>query len=96
MATKSTTSRTTNDAAVRGASSNDRVMKQPITRKDCLRTLLLREGGASLDALQKEFGWQPHTVRAAISGIRKAGDKVLRESGKSGPVYRIVEASAAP
>ena len=60
-----------------------------------MQALLRRKGGASTEALQKEFGWQPHTVRAAISSVRKAGDTVVCDSGKSGSVYRIVNAEPA-
>ncbi len=44
--------------------------------------------GASLEALQQSHGWQPHTVRSAISGLRKAGLEVLRETGTDGTTYR--------
>lgn len=55
-----------------------------------LRQRLERKGGASLKDLQDTFGWQPHTIRAAISGLRKAGHDVQREAGSDGAVYRIV------
>ncbi len=61
------------------------------TKKAQLAALLQRKGGASVGALEKHFGWQPHTIRAAISGLRKAGSTVERSAGKSGAVYRIVE-----
>jgi DNA-binding transcriptional regulator PaaX len=48
-----------------------------------------------LTAPAQEFGWQPHTVRAAISGLRKAGLKVEREAGDTSPVYRIATSKAA-
>lgn len=39
-----------------------------------LETLLLREQGASLAELVAATGWQPHSVRGAISGaLRKRG-----------------------
>ncbi|WP_299851180.1 DUF3489 domain-containing protein [uncultured Roseovarius sp.] len=86
MASKSKQNHATNNATDRNA---------PVTKKQRLQALLRRKGGASLDALQKEFGWQPHTVRAAVSGVRKAGNTVVCVTGKSGSVYRIVATKAA-
>jgi len=76
------------------ARSAEIAQRQTKTRKQRLQELLRRKNGVSLNALQKEFGWQPHTVRAAISGVRKAGSVVICQAGKSGSVYRIVEEQA--
>ena len=35
-------------------------------------------------------GWQAHTVRAALSGLRKAGMTLAREKVDGETVYRIV------
>lgn len=69
--------------------------KAPQSKRVRLRARLEEANGASLAQLEQEFGWQPHTVRAAISGLRKAGLTVLREAGDTSSVYRIVTASAA-
>ncbi len=69
--------------------------KPPVTKRDRLRARLERADGATLIQLEQEFGWQPHTVRAAISGLRKAGLEVLREPGETSSVYRIAAAKAA-
>ena len=40
--------------------------------------------------------WQPHSVRAFLSGLRKKGRVIVREPRKSGEVmYRIVAVDAA-
>ena len=36
-----------------------------------MRQLLLRRNGATLSQLQTRLGWQPHTVRGAMSGALK-------------------------
>jgi len=44
--------------------------------------LLQRSDGASLAELIENTGWLPHTVRAALTGLRKKGhaiDKLSRE-----------------
>lgn len=60
------------------------------SKADVLRQLLLRRNGATLSQLQTRLGWQPHTVRAAISRLRGAGVSV--ELDRSGKVarYRVV------
>ena len=39
------------------------------TKTAILRRLLSRKTGANLAALQSATGWQPHSVRAALSGL---------------------------
>jgi len=60
-----------------------------------LRKLLARRSGATIPEIQQSFEWQPHTVRAAISKLRKAGDVVDRTQTSKGSVYRISPTSAA-
>ena len=43
-----------------------------------VQALLERQQGARLDAICKATGWQPHSVRAALSGLRKAGHVIER------------------
>jgi predicted ArsR family transcriptional regulator len=53
------------------------------TKSEDLRKLLSRRNGATVAQVQKQMGWQPHTVRAAISRLRTAGVSVeLDRSGK--------------
>ena len=62
------------------------------TKAAILRKLLTRKNGADLAALQSATGWQPHSVRAALSGLRKAGFSIERTDPAkpdNGPVYRI-------
>ncbi|MEW9921955.1 DUF3489 domain-containing protein [Marimonas sp. MJW-29] len=65
------------------------VAKEP-TRQAQLHRLLSRKSGVTIAQLQKTFGWQPHTARAAISAQRKAGRVVARTVTDKGSVYRIV------
>lgn len=64
------------------------------TRSTELRKRLKRKSGATVAELQEAFGWQPHSVRAAISGLRKAGDTVERISTPRGSAYRLVRTEA--
>jgi len=63
------------------------------TKTDKVRAMLARPQGASLDAICRTTGWQPHSARAVLSGLRKAGyviDRDAPEGGKDGSsTYRI-------
>lgn len=67
--------------------------KQKQTKTEMVRAMLARPEGASLDAICKATGWQRHSARAVLSGLRKAGYGITREAagdGKSdGSLYRI-------
>lgn len=75
-------------------SSSDTKVKPGVSKRDKLRARLEGKSGASLKDLEATFGWQPHTVRAAISGLRKAGHLVEREAGSDGTLYRIISPKA--
>lgn len=62
-------------------------------KQELLVEMLRKKSGANIDAIVKATEWLPHTSRAMISGLRKAGHKVETEPGKDGKaVYRIVGA----
>jgi len=55
--------------------------------------MLRTDGGATIDEIAAVTGWQPHTVRGAMSGAlkKKLGLEVTSEKVESrGRVYRIV------
>lgn len=54
--------------------------------------LLQRKGGATLDEIVAATGWQPHSARAALTGLKKKGHVI--EKTKRGDVtcYRITKA----
>jgi hypothetical protein len=63
-----------------------------VSKQDQLIGLLRRPNGATIDELAKATGWQPHSVRGAISGAlkKRLGLAVASErSEKRGRVYRI-------
>ena len=65
------------------------------TKAETIRRLLSRKAGADLPALQRATGWQPHSVRAALSGLRKAGyeiDRLPPRADGTGGGYRIAAA----
>ncbi len=56
---------------------------------------MLRAGtGASLDEMMEATGWQAHTVRAAMTGLRKRGHAIERHIEGSVTVWRVAETTA--
>ena len=64
-------------------------------RRRMLIAMLRRPEGATIAQVIEATGWQPHTVRGAISGAlkKKRGLEVTSEKNESGErVYRIADA----
>lgn len=58
--------------------------------------LLGRSKGATIEEMAEPAGWQPHSTRAFLSGLRKKGMTIAREPRKTGETaYRIVTAGDA-
>ncbi len=64
---------------------------RPGTKQALLLTLLTRANGAPMSEMTKATGWQSHSVRAALTGLRKRGYEIGRcvEAGASR--YRVIE-----
>ncbi len=62
------------------------------SKQALLISLLMSTEGASLDELVAATGWLPHTVRAALTGLRKRGYAIarLQEFGSKSSSYRII------
>ena len=65
--------------------------KKTPTKKDELIRRLKAKAGADVATVGGRLDWQPHTVRAAITGLRKAGHVVVasRPAGGGALRYRI-------
>ncbi len=62
------------------------------TKTATIQRLLARKSGATLSSLQNATGWQPHSVRAALSTLRKAGytiDKLPAKRDGGAVAYHI-------
>jgi hypothetical protein len=60
-----------------------------VTKASLLVDLLSREGGATLDELIAATDWLPHTVRAALTGLRKKGHDISRTKTDGKTSYGI-------
>jgi hypothetical protein len=62
------------------------------TKKGSILALLQRPKGAAISDLIAATGWQVHSVRAALTGLRKEGKELLRDKDEAGiTLYRIAE-----
>ncbi len=62
------------------------------TKAGAILSQLTRPNGASIAQLQKATGWQPHSVRATLTGLRKQGHAVLRgKNAKGVTTYRVTK-----
>ena len=60
------------------------------TKSQIVQRLLARPNGASLESLCSQTGWLPQSVRAFLSGLRKAGAVVERDGRGPNAKYRMI------
>ncbi len=56
----------------------------PKTKKAQILAVLKRKRGASMRNLKVRTGWQAHSVRAALTGLRKRGAIIERQAEAAG------------
>ncbi len=67
----------------------------PKIKQDQLVALLSKPNGVRISAISERLGWQAHSVRAAISGLRKRGhDVVTSKYPKIGEMVYTINAAA--
>ena len=63
------------------------------SKKAAILGLLERPDGAAISDLTAATGWQVHSVRAALTGLRKDGKELVREKDNAGVTrYRLTAA----
>jgi len=63
---------------------------KPATKSAKLIEALSAKGGANMAALRSITGWQAHSVRAALTGLRKRGYTITRTRAEDGAtIYAI-------
>lgn len=66
-----------------------------VTKQSLLIGMLSEEGGSTLSAIVEATGWLPHTARAALTGLRKKGQKIERFRSEHQTTYKIVAGPAS-
>ena len=76
-----------------GAMETEAIMPASPTKSATILKLLGRPKGASIAQLQKATDWQAHSIRAALTGLRKKGHEIERsgKDGKGVTVYRMAK-----
>ena len=74
------------------AANSDKPAKR-VTKRDQLVKLLRRKTGADVPTISGKMGWQAHSTRAALTGLRKAGFTLEATKPEKGQPsrYRIVK-----
>lgn len=62
------------------------------TKAALVLSLLCRDEGATLADLISATNWQPHTMRAALTGLRKKGHSLHKSKRDGATCYRIAAA----
>lgn len=65
-----------------------------VKKSSIVEQLLTREGGASLEEFTAATGWQPHSCRAFLTGLRKKGWGIDRKKREDGTTIWIGRAPA--
>ena len=66
---------------------------RPKTKAGMVEDLLIRDKGASLGELCQATGWQPHSARAFLTGLRKKGKALERAKREDETTfYKLVAA----
>ncbi|MBA3670157.1 MAG: DUF3489 domain-containing protein [Sphingomonas sp.] len=60
------------------------------SKRDQLAALLLRDEGATIEQLIGALGWLPHTVRAALTGLKKLGYSIDSDKIDGLRTYRAI------
>lgn len=63
--------------------------KKTSTKSAMVTKILSREKGATLLEIGKLTGWQPHSCRAFLTGLRKKGDVLKEERNDGSLAYRL-------
>src|SRR5260221_6924827 len=64
------------------------------SKKATILALLRRPTGAAIGDLTEATGWQGHSVRAALTGLRKEGKELVRVKDQGGVTHYRLAAAA--
>ncbi|MCC3306733.1 DUF3489 domain-containing protein [Sneathiella sp. HT1-7] len=80
------------EATRRKFTSGARKRIKPSPKKpDIILKLVKRSKGSSMQDLEKATGWQAHSIRAALTGLRKKGATIERQKNTAGETtYKLM------
>jgi hypothetical protein len=68
----------------------DQVQPRRTSKQDELAALLVRDEGATISHMTEATGWLPHTVLAALTGLKKKGYFIDSDKVDGIRTYRAV------
>lgn len=80
----------TDQARKAGSPRADVTVAKPQTKQQLLADLLVRDSGATLDEMVAATGWLPHTIRAALTGLKKKGYAISSDKADAVRTYCAV------
>jgi hypothetical protein len=81
-------------AALNNSAPNAPARAEVRTKSVTILTLLQRKRGATLAEMVEATGWQPHTTRAMLTGLRKKGHSIERGKRADVTCYHLPVADA--
>lgn len=72
------------------------IQKKATTKAAMVTKILSREKGATLLEMSKATGWQLHSCRAFLTGLRKKGAILKEERGDGSLAYRTEPVALLP
>lgn len=73
--------------------STDTAIPLPVRKTDQVISLLHRSQGATMEELAEATQWLAHSIRAALTGLRKKGHVIERRKRGAVTCYHIVDKS---
>ena len=92
---KPATAQKTSYRSTKPKASKEKPAKSKKNKSEQILDLVSRSSGASIEELQASTGWQSHSVRAVIAGLRKKGREItlVRHEGKPSTYHAGARAS---
>ncbi|WP_339716863.1 DUF3489 domain-containing protein [uncultured Sneathiella sp.] len=80
------------EAAQQKLTADSRKRMKALPKKpDIILKLIKRSKGARMQDLQKATGWHAHSIRAALTGLRKQGIPIDRQKNTAGEtIYKLM------
>lgn len=79
----------TKDTETRTRKPNPAPTARAPSKIEQVLVLMRREQGATLAELTTATGWQPHSARAALTGLRKKGHAIQTGKREDATCYRL-------
>ncbi|MEQ8744375.1 MAG: DUF3489 domain-containing protein [Parasphingorhabdus sp.] len=77
-------------------SANTKNTADQPTKAEIVGKLLNSAKGASIGEIAQTTGWQPHSCRAFLTGLRKKGHSIIRAKRKDDTSYYRIDKKSVP